>query len=207
MIMKLSLWAPVAVLVAAPHVYAGQVDNRSPDQLVKATIEDVMAAIRSDPGARAGDPDRAYQIVQQKFLPQTDFRLTTQYAVGKAWDQASPSQRDALFREFQTLLAHTYATQLMQTREQSTRFKYLPMAPLPAGARDAVVRTQVITGVDTMPIDYRLRKTDAGWKIYDINMMGAWMINVYRQQFAAQLAKGGVDGLVKFIAAHNEANG
>jgi ABC-type transporter MlaC component len=111
-----------------------------------------------------------------------------------------------LFKQFQTLLAHTYATQLMQVRGQQTQFKFPPMAPLPAGASDAVVRTMVVSGGDTMPIDYRVHKTDAGWKIYDINMMGAWMIVVYRQQFSAQLAKGGIDGLIKFIAAHNEAN-
>jgi ABC-type transporter MlaC component len=94
----------------------------------------------------------------------------------------------------------------MQVRGENTQFKFPPMAPVAAGANDAVVHTIVTTGGDTMPIDYRVRKTDAGWKIYDINMMGAWMIQVYRQQFAAQLAKGGIDGLIKFIAAHNQAN-
>jgi ABC-type transporter MlaC component len=204
--MKPFTWAPLAVLAAVPHVVAQQADSSRPDKMVKATIEDVMSAIHNDPAARAGDPERAYQIVQQKFLPNTDFRLTTQYAVGSAWDKATPAQRDELFKQFQTLLAHTYATQLMQVRGENTQFKFPPMAPVAAGANDAVVRTTVTSGGDTMPIDYRVRKTDAGWKIYDIDMMGAWMIPVYRQQFAAQLAKGGVDGLIKFIAAHNQAN-
>jgi ABC-type transporter MlaC component len=203
-IMKASVLAPLALLAAVPAVYAQQADNRSPDAMVKGTIEDVMAAIRNDPAARAGDPARINQVVEQKFLPHTDFLLTTQYAVGKAWAQATPAQRDALFRQFQTLLAHTYATQLMQVREQDTQFRFPPMARLPAGATDAVVRTTVVTNGETMPIDYRVRKTDSGWKIYDINMMGAWMIQVYQQQFARQLSSGGIDGLVKFIAAHNQ---
>lgn len=204
--MKPFIWAPLAVLAAAPFVFAQQADNRRPDQMVKATIEEVMSTIHSDKAASAGDPGRTYQIVQQKFLPATDFRLTTQYAVGSAWAKATPAQRDQLFKEFQTLLAHTYATQLTQVRGENTQFKFPPMAPVAPGATDAVVRTTVVSGGDTMPIDYRVRKEDAGWKIYDINMMGAWMIQVYRQQFAAQLAKGGIDGLIKFIAAHNEAN-
>jgi ABC-type transporter MlaC component len=180
-----------------------QVDSRGPDQVVKATIEDVMEAIRSDPAAGAGDPDRIYQIVQQRFLPSTDFMLATQYAVGGAWANATPAQRDALFKQFQTLLARTYALQLTQIQGQDTRFKYAPVARPAAGANDAVVKTTVITGGDTMPIDYRLRKTGAGWKIYDINMMGAWMIEVYRRQFAAQLRSGGIDGLIRYLAAHN----
>jgi ABC-type transporter MlaC component len=202
--MRASVLAPLALLAAIPCVYAQQVDNRSPDAMVKGTIEDVMASIRNDPAARAGDASRVYQIVEQKFLPSTNFMLTTQYAVGDAWAKASPAQREALFRQFQALLAHTYALQLMQIRGQDTRFSYLPMASLPAGATDAVVRTTVATGGETMPIDYRVRKTGGGWKIYDINMMGAWMIQVYQQQFARQLSSGGIDGLIKFLEAHNQ---
>src|SRR5206468_8765252 len=124
----------------------------------------------------AGDPERTYQIVQQTFLPSTDFMLTTQYAVGTAWNTATPAQRDALFKQFQTLLARTYALQLTQIQAQNTSFKYAPGSAPAAGANDAVVKTSVVTDGDVMPIDYRLRKTAAGWRIYDINMMGAWMI-------------------------------
>lgn len=205
--MKPCIWIPVAMLAAAPYLHAQQIDTSRPDRMVKGTIEDVMSTIRSDPAARAGNADRVYAIVQQKFLPHTDFRLTTQYAVGNQyWNKATPAQRDELFKQFQTLLARTYATQLLQSRDQSTQFKFPPMAPLPASATDGVVRTQVINGGDTMPIDYRVHKGEGGWKIYDINMMGAWMIQVYRQQFAAQLQQGGIDGLIKYLAAHNEAN-
>jgi len=201
--MKPTILLPL-LLLTGPAVYAQQADSRSPDQMLKATIDGVMEAIRSDPAARAGDPDRTYRIVEQRFLPSTDFMLTTQYAVGSAWAKATPAQREALFKQFQTLLARTYAIQLTQIQGQDTRFKYAPFAKPAAGALDAVVKTTVITAGDSMAIDYRMRKTDTGWKIYDINMMGAWMIQVYRQQFAAQLASGGIDGLIKYLAAHNE---
>lgn len=205
--MKPCLLVPLAVLAAAPCATAQQADNRSPDTVVRTTIDSVMSAIHADPAARDGDANRLYQIVEQKFLPSTDFMLTTQYAVGnETWAKATPAQRDALFNQFQTLLAHTYATQLMQVRGRDTQFKYLPSAPLAASATDAVVRTEVTTGGDIMLIDYRVHKTGAGWKIYDINMMGAWMIVVYRQQFAARLQRGGIDGLIRFLAAHNQAN-
>lgn len=200
------LAAPSSALAAQEQpARQAAVDKRTPEQLVKSTIDKVMAAIRSDPGARTGDPERTYQLVREHFLPSTDFMLTTQYAVGPAWGTATPAQREALFTQFQTLLARTYALQLTQIREQDTTFKYAPPAALAAGANDAVVKTSVVTGGEAMPIDYRLRKTSAGWKIYDIDMMGAWMIQVYRRQFAAQLAAGGIDGLVKYLAAHNAA--
>ena len=192
------------VCAMPPAVGAQQVTGRAPEQVLKGTIDKVMGAIRSDPAARAGDPERTLEIVRRDFLPATDFMLTTQYAVGSAWAQATPAQRDALFREFQTLLARTYAIQLTQMQQDDTQFHYTPARPA-ANADDAVVRTTVITGGDTMPIDYRMRRTPAGWKIYDIDMMGAWLIQVYRQQFAARLASGGIDGLIKYLAAHNRA--
>jgi len=200
--MKPTLTLTLALpLLAVPCAHAQQA--AAPAEVLKTTIDGVMAAVRADQAAAAGDPDRTYEIVRQRFLPATDFMLTTQYAVGAPWAQATPAQRDALFQQFQTLLARTYALQLTQVQGQDTRFTYGPPPRLAAGATDAVVRTTVRTGGDTMAIDYRMRRTAGGWKIYDINMMGAWMIQVYRQQFAARLASGGVDGLIKYLAAHN----
>ena len=204
-LLALALSLPLLTGPAAPAAQAQQADTHGPEQTVKATITDVMDAIGKDPAARAGDPDRTFQIVQQRFLPATDFRLTTQYAVGPAWAQATPAQRDALFAQFQTLLARTYAIQLTQMQGENAQFKYPEPAKLASGATDAIVRTTVVTGGDNMPIEYRMHKSASGWKIYDINMLGAWMIQVYRQQFAAQLASGGIDGLIKFLAAHNRA--
>jgi ABC-type transporter MlaC component len=196
---------PLVLAVMQP-AYSRQVDSRSPDRMLKETVAKVMETIRNEPAAAAGDPDRIYQIVQEQFLPSTDFMLTTQYAVGSAWSKATPAQREALFKEFQTLLARTYALQLTQIQGQDTRFSYAPVKGPAEGASEAVVKSTVTTGGDTMAIDYRMRKTDAGWKIYDINMMGAWMIGVYRQQFAGQLASGGIDGLIKYMAAHNQGS-
>jgi ABC-type transporter MlaC component len=192
-----------ALVFSMPLACAAQVVERTPEQVLKGTIDKVMTAIHGDPGARAGDPERTLEIVRRDFLPSTDFMLTTQYAVGSAWAQATPAQREALFREFQTLLARTYAIQLTQIQKENTQFRYGPAARRAPNATDAVVRTTVVTGGATMPIDYRMHKTPAGWKIYDINMMGAWMIQVYRQQFAGRLAAEGIDGLIRYLAAHN----
>jgi ABC-type transporter MlaC component len=201
--MKPTTWMLTLVLSFPATVHAQPAAALGPEQMLKGTIDKVMGAIRADPAARAGDPERTLQIVRRDFLPSTDFMLTTQYAVGSAWAQATPAQRDALFQEFQTLLARTYAIQLTQLEQEDTQFRYAPATRPGANADDAVVRTTVITGGDTMPIDYRMHRTATGWKIYDINMMGAWMIQVYRQQFAGRLASGGIDGLIKYLAAHN----
>lgn len=201
--MKPTACAPLVVLVAAVPVHAQQAESR-PDAMVRRTVEDVMSAIRIDPAANAGDLDRIRQIVEQKFLPHTDFLRTTRFAVGSDWSKATPEQQKALFEQFQILLVRTYATQLSQLRKENTQFKFPPMPPLSPTATDAVVHTIVVSSGEQMNIDYRVEKTSEGWKIYDINMMGAWMIQVYRKQFAQQIAKGGIDGLIKFLIAHNK---
>ena len=202
--MKSSQCLPLAVLIAAPFVHAQPADGRAPDVVVKSTIDNVMRALGTDTAAQAGDPDELDRVVAQKFLPSTDFLRTTRLAAGNAWATATPDQQKALFEQFQTLMAHTYAAQLAQIRGQGVQFKFLPMPALPAGATDAVVRTVVLNHGDTMNIDYRLNRSAAGWKIYDINMMGAWLIGIYRQQFADQVARGRIEGLLQFLKAHNE---
>ncbi|WP_158905284.1 phospholipid-binding protein MlaC [Burkholderia sp. L27(2015)] len=199
------IWAPLAALVIACSAHAqSAAETGTPDAVVKNAIETTMSAIHADPGSRAGDLDKIAAIVQQKFVPEADFRRTARLAAGSAWDQATPAQQDELFKQFQVLMVRTYAAELNQIRDQSVQFKFLPSPPPPASATDAVVKTQVVNAGDVMNIEYRVTKTAGGWKVYDINMMGAWLIQVYRQQFSDQIAKGGIDGLIKFLAAHNE---
>ena len=142
------------------------------------------------------------QLVQTRFVPATDFQRTTRIAVGKAWSTATPEQQKQLYEQFTLLLMRTYAASLSQLRDQDVKFKFLPVN-VPAGAKDVVVQSHVLSNGGDDAIDYRLTKGAAGWKIYDINMMGAWLIQVYQTQFADQISKGGIDGLIKFLTAHN----
>ncbi|WP_289839109.1 MlaC/ttg2D family ABC transporter substrate-binding protein [Crenobacter oryzisoli] len=177
-------------------------DRATPERLVQAAVEEVIGTIQANPETRAGDLAKITAVVQRQFLPYTDFERTTRLAVGNAWRDASPEQRRQLFEQFQTLLVRSYALSLAQLREQNVKFRYKP-AQSGSNATDAVVETRVLNNGDETQIDYRLQRTPAGWKIYDINMMGAWLIEVYRNQFADILAHGGVDGLLKYLSRHN----
>ncbi|MDR5801265.1 MULTISPECIES: ABC transporter substrate-binding protein [unclassified Caballeronia] len=174
----------------------------SPDAVVKAAVEGTVDAMKADPQARGGDMAKITQLVQTRFLPATDFQRTTRIAVGKAWASATPEQQKQLYDQFQTLLVRTYAASLSQLRDQDVKFSFeSPKAD--ANARDVVVESHVVSTGGDNPVRYRLGKTAQGWKIYDIDMMGAWLIQVYQQQFAGQLQKDGVDGLIKYLSEHN----
>jgi ABC-type transporter MlaC component len=166
----------------------------------------VISTIQSNPETRAGDLGKITAVVQKQFLPYADFQRTTRLALGSAWRTATPAQQQQLYEQFQMLLVRSYAVSLAQLREQNVKFRYQPVKAA-NGATDVVVQTRVINNADEMQIDYRLQRTAAGWKIYDINMMGAWLIEVYRKQFADIVARGGVEGLVKYLTAHNARQG
>ena len=175
----------------------------SPDSVAKTAVEGTVTAMKADPQAKSGDMAKITGLVETRFVPYTDFLRTTRIAVGQdAWSKATPDQQKQLFEQFQLLLVRTYAASLSQLRDQNVTFKFVPSST-PAGAKDTVVQTHVLTNGDDQGIDYRMAKTADGWKIYDINMMGAWLIQVYQRQFAEQISKGGVDGLIKFLTEHN----
>ncbi|KAG0167838.1 Toluene tolerance protein ttg2D [Apophysomyces sp. BC1015] len=167
----------------------------NPSDAVRSAVENVIKATRADDAARVGDVNATSKVVEREFLPYTDFARTTRIA-------ATPEQRRQLVEQFQILLVHTYALQLTQIRDQNVRFRFEP-ATVSQKGMDAVVRTSVQGAGDDMDVGYRLGKGQDGWKIYDIDMMGAWLIQIYQQQFASRIAQGGIDGLIQYLGAHN----
>ncbi|MBN4666225.1 ABC transporter substrate-binding protein [Pandoraea nosoerga] len=186
--------------------------SANPNDMVRTAVETVVKAAKADPAARNGDAAATARIVARDFLPYTDFRRTTRYAVGpKVFDAATPAQQEQVFQQFQQLLVNTYALQLMQVRGTDLSFKFAP-AKLAPNSTDAVVGASVSGTGDNLSVAYRLAKTDKGWKIYDINMMGenvadAWLIQLYQPQFKARIAQGGIDGLIAYLRDKNERFG
>jgi phospholipid transport system substrate-binding protein len=178
--------------------------SSNPNDFVKSAVETVVKAAKADPAAKDGDIGAMTKVVRREFLPYTDFERTTQIAVGAAWDSATPDQRKQLVQQFTELLVHTYALQLTQIRDQTVQFKFDP-AKIDAKGSDGVVHTEVkgIGSGDSLQVGYRIAKTAGSWRIYDIDMMGVWLTHIYQGQFSGQLAKTGVDGLIKSLADHN----
>ena len=175
-------------------------DSNTPDGLIKIIVADVITSIKSDPEIQKGNIPRVVDLVEKKIVPHTDMRRTTQLAMGKNWSKASPEQQNQLIMEFKNLLIRTYSGALSQLRDQTVQYKPLRAAP---GDTDVIVRTVVVGKADPIPLDYRLEKTNDGWKVYDIHIMGAWLIEAYRNQFTNQISQNGVDGLIRFLQERN----
>ena len=196
----------LSILVSTVSFFVGQAyaqsapDSNTPDGLIKIIVADVITSIKSDPEIQKGNIPRVVDLVEKKIVPHTDMRRTTQLAMGKNWSKASPEQQNQLIMEFKNLLIRTYSGALSQLRDQTVQYKPLRAAP---GDTDVIVRTVVVGKADPIPLDYRLEKTNDGWKVYDINIMGAWLIEAYRNQFTNQISQNGVNGLIRFLQERN----
>ena len=182
-------------------VYAQAVDQSTPDGLIKYVVSDVMTSVKSDPEIQKGNIPRIVDLVEKKILPYADMRRTTEMAMGPNWKKATPEQQAQLVTEFRSLLIRTYSGALSQLRDQTFQFKPLRAAP---DDKEVVVKTVVIGRGDPVPIDYRMEKTANGWRVYDMNIMGVWLVEAYRNQFANQISQNGIEGLVKFLQERNK---
>lgn len=185
------------VFFAAPAL----AQELGPEELVKKVTSDVMNAIKSDKQLAAGDKEKALKLAEEKILPLIDFEEATRLAVGRSWREASPEQRKKLVGEFRSMLVRTYSNAL--EGYQGQEIKVLPSRNKP-GDTEATVRNQYIRpGGKPVPIEYQMRKTDQGWKIYDITVEGISLVLTYRSEFDAVVKQHGIEGLIKRLSEKN----
>ncbi len=191
-----------ASLLALPALAADEAANA----LINRLSGEVLDSIKSNPSIRAGDVAKIVTLVDATVMPHMDFKRMTASAVGPAWRQASPEQQKRLQEEFKTLLVRTYAGAVAQVADLRVVVKPLRASPQDT---EVVVRTSILGRGDPVQLDYRLEKTSgdgAGWKIYNLNVMGVWLVETYRSQFAQEVNTKGVDGLIAALVDRNKSN-
>lgn len=183
-------------LVHAAHA----VDASAPDQLIRQLSLETIEALKADKEIQAGNVNKIIALVDAKVMPYVNFQRMTASAVGRFWRQATPEQQTKLQSEFKTLLVRTYAGALTQVKDQTIGLKPLRAQPTDT---EVVVRTEIRGKGDPIQLDYRLEKTDSQWKIYDVNVLGIWLADQYRNSFAQEIGANGIDGLIKSLADKN----
>jgi len=173
-----------------------------PDGLIKQLSNEVIDTVKADKAIQAGDVGKIISLVDTKVMPHVNFQRMTASAVGRYWREATPEQRKRLEEEFKVLIVRTYAGALTQVKDQTVQLKPLRAA---AGDTDVVVRTEVKGRGEPIQLDYRLEKDGSDWKIYDVNVLGVWLVNQYNSSFAQEIRGGGIDGLISKLAERNKA--
>ncbi len=199
--------AATVVIAAALPGTAVFAQEEAPDALIKRLSTEVLDTIKNDKAIRSGDTAKVIALVDSRIMPNVNFQRMTASAVGPAWRQATPEQQKRLQEEFKTLLVRTYAGALAQVSDQVISMKPLRMA---ADDKEVLVRSEIKGGGESIQLDYRLEKTPgqgAGWRIYNLNVLGVWLVETYRSQFASEINAKGLDGLIAALTERNKANG
>jgi len=176
-------------------------DEQSPEALVKQVTDDILQALKTDKKLAAGDKQRALQVAEEKVLPHIDFEEATRLAVGRAWAQASPEQKKQLVNEFRRMLVRIYSNAISPYQGQT--IKVAPVRMKPGDTEVTVHNTFIRSGGKGIPFDYSMRKTEKGWKIYDIVVEGVSLVLTYRSEFDSVVKQEGIDGLIKRLASKN----
>lgn len=187
-------------LLLAP---AARAADESPDSLIKRVSAEVLDNIKTDKSVQSGDMSKVMALVDSQIMPNVNFTRMTASAVGRNWRQATPDQQKKLQDEFKILLIRTYSGALAQVKDQTINVKPLRAAPADT---EVVVRTEVLGRGEPVQLDYRLEKVATGWKIYDLNVLGVWLVETYRTQFAQEISAKGIDGLIASLAERNKSN-
>jgi phospholipid transport system substrate-binding protein len=179
-----------------------QENLEAPDVLVKRISQEVLEIAKNDPEIQAGNHRRVMEVVESRIFPHVNFQRMTSLAVGRFWREATPEQQKRLTEEFRTLLVYTYSGAIGQVKEQRLEFRPFRADP---GDTEVEVRSQVLQARgQPIQLNYRLQKGPNGWMIYDVNVLGAWLVESYRNSFASEIGKNGIDGLIQTLAERNK---
>ncbi len=198
---RLVLTFPLAALLFTG--FAAHSQTQTPDALIKQMSNEVLDAVKADKAIQGGDVNRVLALVDSKVMPHVNFERMTALSVGRHWRQATPEQKKKLQDEFKLLLVRTYAGALAEVKPQTT-IEFKPMRPSP-DENDAIVRTEITGSGQPIKLDYRLEKSTGAWKIYDVNVLGVWLVQNYRNTFGQEISAGGIDGLIAKLAERNKA--
>jgi phospholipid transport system substrate-binding protein len=192
------------LLTLGAHAPMSLAADETADAFVRRLSTELLEVVKSDRSIKSGDMQRIAGIVDARIMPNLNFKRMTASAVGPAWRQATPEQQTRLQEEFKALLIRTYAGALGQIKEQTIQVKPVRAAPEDT---EVLVRSEIRGGPEPIQLDYRVEKTagpNGGWKIYNLNVMGVWLVETYRTQFTQEINARGIDGLIASLGERNK---
>lgn len=197
----------ILVLLLALSACAGlparAADVLPPDTLARNVTDEVLRILRADKDVAAGNQKKVVELIETKIAPHFEFTSMTKLAMGRNWSQANTEQKRTLTEHFRTLLVRTYTTAFTQYRNQSVEYRALKLAP---DETDVVVKSLIKQpSGQPVSVDYRMEKTDRGWKVYDVKIEGISLVENYRNTFNSEIQKNGVEGLIKSLAEKNKS--
>lgn len=199
-------WFLFVFLICVGNVAAAM---EPPQPLVVRATENLVNELRVNGDAIRATPKLAFELANREIIPLTDFSTIAQQVLGRHWRRASPQQRTSFSREFRTFVINLYLTAMVTFSQEivstADSFEYLPSHWQPGETKAAVQMGFKLKGAAPVEVGYSMHWKDGGWKIYDVQALGLSFVAIYRSNFAVEIKRHGLDGLLKRLEAKNRA--
>ena len=208
--MNMNRFSPISRLASMLSVFAAGIllagvafAQAAPDKFIESLSTKMIDQLKADKAVQDGDVGRVSELVDKTLMPNVNFERMTALSVGRGWRDATAAQREQLMKEYRVLLLRTYAGAFTSVKDQNVRMKPFRGE---ASDKEVLVKSEIVQQRgDPIQLDYRLEKDGEAWKIFDVNVLGVWLIQTYRNQFGQEISAGGIDGLIKSLADKNKS--
>ena len=196
--------ALLLALIAATLPAAAQpasTPGPGPQEMMEKVSQDLLRDLDANRAALKKDPSGVRALVDKHLLPHFDTDYAARLVLGKHWRTATEAQRKRFIDAFYGALMADYGDAILEFT--ADRLKILPFRGDPA-ADSATVRTEVKRDDGTpVPVNYSLRRTPQGWKVWDVTIEGISYVRNYRTDFGAEVDQKGLDELIQRLESQN----
>lgn len=202
--LSLALGAAIACPPAMAQAPAAAPNTLGPQELVEDSAKRMLTELDANRATYSKDPSKLDNLVATVLLPNFDSEYAAQLVLGQTWRTATPEQRKRFVDAFYHSLLRNYGNALLNYT--ANNFVILPYRG-DAGDKSATVRTEVrkSTG-EKVPVNFTLRKTDSGWKAWDVVIEGISYVKSFRTDFGAEVQQKGLDEVIERLEKQNRDN-
>ena len=184
------------IMIAGGLAIAGHaVAQPGPSELVESAAQSMLEGLDADRAGYRKDPSKVGGLVEKYLLPHFDIQYSARLVLGMHWRDATPEQRQRFADAFYHTIVDNYGSALVDFT--SDRLRVFP-TKVEAETDRATVRTEVTrNNGDKVAVNYTLRKTDAGWKAWDIVIEGISYVRSFREDYGAAIDQQGLEAVIE----------
>lgn len=190
------------LLLGSSAALANSVDQRDPFTIIEETTTQMLGTLDERREEFTADPEQLRTIVREDLLPLLDLEYSARLILGREGRKVSPEQLDAFSLAMSNVLVNRYSDGLLEFRSD----KQIEVLPMKGKNTEKLTRVRTRIKLENggfAPVDYAFRKTEQGWKAFDVTVEGISYILTFRNQISPRVAADGIDKVTQEILAGN----
>lgn len=198
---KQTLTACILLLgVAAWPVRAA--DSRDPVTIIEDTTKEILQAVESRRDEFSANPKELRAMVREVMLPLIDLDYSARLILGRSGRGVGAPELRAFSDAMSDVLINRYADGLLEFRSD----EQVEVLPVKGNNTDKLTRVRTRIKLENgghAPVDYSFRKTEDGWKAFDVMVEGISYVITFRNQISPRVESEGIEKVTAEIRAGN----